>query len=281
MIKDIYKFLSSHYQNLFLDYRVDLKPRYGHGAPPHKQLYEIVNKQREDFKLMLNEVLNYSDYLLKIKDATAEKDNTKPTWNNGYLPGLDIVMLYTLITHLRPAKYVEIGSGNSTKVAYKAKNEHEIPMEIISVDPQPRAEIDTLSQKIIRQPFENTDYSFLFKLQPNDIVFVDNSHRVLPNSDAMVFFMEVLPLLPKGVYVHVHDIYIPYDYPEFMCQRAYSEQYALAAFLLSNPQRYKTISPNYFISEDAELSAILTPLWQNQNLKNVEKHGGSYWILIC
>jgi hypothetical protein len=82
------------------------------------------------------------------------------------------------------------------------------------------------------------------------------------------------------VIVHIHDIYLPYDYPQFMCDRAYSEQYMLAAFVLANPAKYATILPNYYISEDKELSGILAPLWAHPNLEGVERHGGSYWLRI-
>jgi hypothetical protein len=180
----------------------------------------------------------------------------------------------------KPKKYIEIGSGNSTKVAYKAKNEQNLATEIISIDPFPRAEIDHLADRVIRQPFENIDNSFLSELGENDILFVDNSHRILPNSDSMVFFLEVLPRLKKGVIVHVHDIYLPYDYPQFMCDRFYSEQYGLAMYILANPQKFKPILPNYFIYEDKELSQIIEPVWAHNNLAGVEKHGGSFWLQI-
>jgi len=80
--------------------------------------------------------------------------------------------------------------------------------------------------------------------------------------------------------VHVHDIYIPFDYPQFMCDRAYSEQYILAAFLLSNPEKYKPILPNYFISEDEQLNGILSPIWNLDSLQGVEHHGGSFWFEV-
>ena len=96
----------------------------------------------------------------------------------------------------------------------------------------------------------------------------------------MVFYLEILPKLKKGVIVHIHDIYLPYDYPQFMCDRFYSEQYGLAMYLLANPKKYKTILPNYFISEDSELSKSIESFWEHPNLVNVEKHGGSYWLRI-
>ena len=112
------------------------------------------------------------------------------------------------------------------------------------------------------------------------MVFVDNSHRILPNSDSMVFFLEILPKLKKGVIVHIHDIYLPYDYPQFMCNRFYSEQYGLAMYLLANPKKYDTILPNYFIFEDKEISKQIEPIWDHPNLKGVERHGGSFWLRI-
>jgi len=220
------------------------------------------------------------NFIWTIKDAKDEKDSSKPTWNNGFLPVLDIIGIYTMLTEFKPKKYIEIGSGNSTKVAFKAKTEQNLDTEIISIDPMPRAEIDHLANRVIREPFEDIDFDIVDELNENDVLFVDNSHRILPNSDSMVFFLEVLPRLKKGVIVQIHDIYLPYDYPQFMCDRFYSEQYGLAMYLLANPKKYETILPNYFIFEDKELSELISPIWQHDNIQNVEKHGGSYWLNI-
>ncbi len=280
MIKNLYKFLSPKYQTLFSDYKVDMKPRYGHGKPPHKELYSIINANREAYKKFLNHALLYKDKIQEIKGAGADQNVNNPTWNNGFLPGLDIISIYSMLAINKPKKYIEVGSGNSTKVAYKAKKENNLDTEIISIDPMPRAEIDHLADQVIRKPFEEIDYNMIHSLEENDILFIDNSHRILPNSDSMVFYLEILPRLKKGVIVHIHDIYLPYDYPQFMCDRFYSEQYGLAMFLLANSEKYHTILPNYFISEDKELSEILVPLWKHPNLKDVEKHGGSFWLQI-
>ena len=281
MIKQLYRFLSPKFQNLFLDYPVDFKPRYGHGNPPHAALYDIIQANRGNYSRLLAKALDLKEHIWQIKDAKLESDATKPGWNNGFLPGLDIIGIYTMLAEFKPGKYIEIGSGNSTKVAYKAKQDQQLTTEIISIDPMPRAEIDHLANQVIRQPFENIDLNLLYTLGENDILFVDNSHRILPNSDAMVFFMEILPRLKKGVIVHIHDVYLPYDYPQFMCDRFYSEQYGLAFYLLANPKKYETLLPNFFISEDKELAAKIAPIWQHENLKDVEKHGGSYWLRIA
>lgn len=280
MIKQIYRFLNPRFQNLFLEYKVDFRPRYGHGKPPHQALYKIIDANREIYRNLINKSLSHKDKIWTIQDSSKETDSTKPSWNNGFLPGLDIIGIYTLISEFKPKRYIEIGSGNSTKVAYKAKTEQKLVTEIISIDPMPRAEIDNLASRVIREPFENIDINILNELDKDDILFVDNSHRILPNSDSMVFYLEILPRLKKGVIVHIHDIYLPYDYPQFMCDRFYSEQYGLAMYLLADPEKYDTILPNYFIFEDKELSDLISPIWNHDNLKEVEKHGGSYWIRI-
>lgn len=280
MIKDIYRFLNPRFQNLFLEYKVKFQPRYGHGKPPHPGLYEIINANRDEYKSFLDKALELKEFIWKIKGAQNEKSEILPKWNNGFLPGLDIVSIYTMLSVYKPSKYVEIGSGNSTKVAFKAKQEQNLSTQIVSIDPMPRAEIDSLADKVIREPFENINFDMLDDLEENDILFVDNSHRILPNSDSMVFYLEILPRLKKGVIVHIHDVYLPYDYPQFMCDRFYSEQYGLAMYLLANQKKYQTILPNYFIYEDKALSEHISPIWKHENLKNVEKHGGSFWLRI-
>ncbi len=280
MIKNVYHFLSPKFQTLFLEYKVDMKPRYGHGKPAHNELYNIINANRNFYKAFLEKSLLYKDNIQKIKKSGDDSAVNNPVWNNGFLPGLDIIAIYSMLAINKPKKYIEVGSGNSTKVAYKSKKENNLDTEIISIDPKPRAEIDQLADRVIRKPFENVDYKMIFDLEANDILFIDNSHRILPNSDSMVFYLEILPKLKKGVIVHIHDIYLPYDYPQFMCDRFYTEQYGLAMYLLANAEKYKPILPNYFIYKDKGLSKIIAPFRKHTNLDGVEQHGGSFWLKI-
>ena len=280
MLKEIYKFLNPKFQKLFLEYKVNLVPRYGYGKPPHDLLYDIIDSNRKYYYSIIAQALTYKEFIWEIQDFKNERDSSKPTWNNGYLPGLDIIGIYTLIAIFKPNLFLEIGSGNSTKVAYKSIQDQSLTTKIISIDPEPRADIDNLVHNIIRMPFENVNMNIHEILSENDILFIDNSHRFLPNSDSMVFYLEVLPKLKKGVIVHIHDVYLPYDYPHFMCKRFYSEQYGLAMFLLANPKKYEVILPNYFIFEDPQLSNRMLPIWNHPNLLKVERHGGSFWFKI-
>lgn len=281
-IKSAYRFLSPKFQSVHLEYKVMPKPRYGHGKPPHPILNSIIDGGRAEYASLLKGFKKYETALHEIKDSKEESNEDNPTWNNEYLPGLDIVALYSLISEFKPRNYIEVGSGNSTKVARKAIRDNKLSTKILSIDPFPRAQIDQLADEIIRKPFENMDnYKILFdRLGPNDILFIDNSHRLFPNSDVMIFFLEILPFLKKDVIVHVHDIYLPYDYPQFMCDRFYNEQYMLAMALIANPAKYKILLPNYFVSQDNELSGILETFWSHKSLNNVERHGGSFWFKI-
>ena len=280
-LKSLYKFLSPKYQKLFLEYKVNFLPRYGHGRLPHDLLYERINSNRTIYASYLGKFLAEKAKLHMIKTSDKEKSETEPCWNNGFLPGLDIVALYSFIGIFQPKKYIEIGSGNSTKVVRKAIKDNNLLTKIISIDPVPRAQIDMLADEVIRQPLEKLhDLSFTEQLHANDILFVDNSHRCFPNSDVTVCFLEILPKLKPGVIVHIHDIYLPYDYPQFMADRFYSEQYLLACYLLASKDKFKIIMPNYFVSEDKELAEIIAPVWEHPDLKGVEKHGGSFWFIV-
>jgi hypothetical protein len=279
-IKQLYRFISCRHQNIFLDYRVNPKSRSG--LNPHPKLLSLIAAEKETFKKLLISFLEHTPTLQSIKKQSETESKTDPAWNNSFLPGLDMVAIYGMLAHFNPRKYIEIGSGNSTKMARMAILRNNLSTTITSIDPYPRAEIDPLADKIIRQPLEDIDdIAWIYEeLEENDILFIDNSHRSFSNSDVTVCFLEILPYLKKGVVVHIHDIYLPYDYPDFMAERFYNEQYMLAGMVLSNPTRYQPLLPNYFISQNTELNKILTPLWNHPALTGVEQHGGSFWMKI-
>jgi hypothetical protein len=280
MIKNLYRFLNPKYQKIFLEHKVNPAPRYGYGKPPHPELYEIVDSGRGSYQKFIEQILPLRSSMWEIKDSESETHENEPVWNNKFLPGLDIITLYSMVTIFTPSKYVEVGSGNSTRVALKAKHDFSTKTEIISIDPSPARSLEGIADEIYREHLENFQISLPDLLSEGDILYMDGSHRVFPNSDCMTFFLEVLPRLKNGVIVHLHDIYIPYDYPQFMCDRFYNEQYSLAVWLMGNQNRFEIMMPNYFISMDNELSGLLSPVWDHPNLRKAERHGGSFWFRI-
>lgn len=278
-LKKIYRFIHPRFQSLHLEYKTKLAPRYV--DVPHDLLDQIIRKNQKEYSAWISKILLHKNVFEKWKvQNKSDKQSLQPTWDNGFFPALDMMALYTIVADKRPNKIIEIGSGNSTKVIAAAINENHIDTHLTSIDPKPRAYIDDISDSIIREPLENIDLNEIKNLSAGDILFIDNSHRILPNSDATVVFMDILPYLKPGVVVHIHDIYLPFDYPQFMCDRFYSEQYSLATMILSNFSRYHTIFPAYFIYKNPRLHDILKDVWTIPSLRHSEKHGGSYWIVI-
>lgn len=272
-------------QIIKLEYPVNPDYRYGYDKPPHVQLYNIINEKRNEFKELLLKFLKYKKDLLQIRvNESSIIDNMKkePYWDNKYMSGLlDTISLYSFIRIYKPAKYMEIGSGNSTKFAYKAIRDGNLKTRITSIDPYPRAEIDEICNEVYRQPVEELDLEVFNQLESGDILFVDNSHRCFTNSDVTVFFLEILPKLKKGVIVGIHDIYLPYDYPDVWRDRFYSEQYLLACYILSGCTMFDIMLSNSLVTEDDELIVTLDSIWNDmEKLGLPNKRGSCIWLKI-
>ena len=191
---------------------------------------------------------------------------------------MDTIALYGFVATEKPALYVEVGSGYSTKVVRRAITDHQLPTKLVSIDPHPRAQIDKLCNEVIRQPLESCDLSVLRDLNAGDVFFMDGSHRSFMNSDVTVFFLEILPRLKPGVLVHIHDIYLPLDYMPDRAHWYYSEQYLLAASLLAGHAGYTVVLPNNYIRITPRLADVLTPFLNLPTLAGVSHDGCSFWL---
>jgi len=280
-LKKIWYSLFGKDRTVLLDYPVHPKRLYREDInKPHGKLNDLIEENRGTYIRFIDRVRAYERFILEIESDSPPDNSVLPHWTNGYFPGLDIIMLYTLIAEVKPKRYVEIGSGTSTRVVYKSRKDNQLGFTITSIDPHPRLSVLNVADAIKETELQRVPLDFFSTLEDGDILFFDGTHTLYPNSDVMWFFLEVLPILKKGVYVHVHDVYWPFDYPEFMCERYYNEQYILAACLLNAPQRYEIIFPNYFVYTRKDLHDRLDFLWGHERLKNVETHGGSFWIRI-
>lgn len=252
--------------------------RFGWGKPAHRRLYDTINARRSDYASLLSQFVNMKEKLAAIELHAGEQD-PRPRWLNPWFPGLDAVALYGLIAIAKPQRIIEIGSGNSTKFARQAIRDQQLATELVSIDPAPRAEVDALCNRLIRQGAENVDVSIYRELQAGDILFVDSSHRSFMNSDVTVIFLEVLPELNSGVLVQFHDIFLPFDYPDSWSGRLYNEQYMLAAYLLGGGNGCEIVFPSAFVEQDEQLAAMLNPLWEAApHMQSVPRNGASFWL---
>jgi predicted O-methyltransferase YrrM len=156
---------------------------------------------------------------------------------NDWFGPVDAELLYSMVRSSRPRKIVEVGSGFSTRLIRMAIGHEKLQTRLTSIDPEPRIDIEKHADECIRKPVEDLDAPTIAdSLDANDILFIDSSHLVRTGGDIPFLFLEVLPRLKQGVYVHIHDIFIPFDYPEGWVQegRDWTEQYLVQSFLAYN-----------------------------------------------
>lgn len=265
---------------IYVDYPPNPLPRYGYGKPPHPQLFEAIDRNRAEYEDLIKSLLAYAEQfaLIPLRENTSEPAD--PFWANTWFPPLDAMALYSILCSNNPKRYIEIGSGNSTMFCRRAIDDQNLRTRLTSIDPHPRAEIDVICDEVIRSPLEDVDLGIFNTLEQGDILFVDGSHRVFMNSDVTVVFLDILPNLKTGVFVHFHDIFLPFDYPEETIESFYSEQYLLAVYLLCGT--IDIVLPNAFISQDEELSGILSSLLKTllKNSPEVILGGNSFWIKV-
>jgi hypothetical protein len=187
-------------------------------------------------------------------------NSERPYWLNGFFNGDDARVLVSMLRFLKPRRYIEIGSGNSTKFARWAIRQWDLRTQITSIDPAPRAEIDSLSNEVIRRSVLDVDLSLFDSCEAGDILFHDGSHITFNGTDTVTLFLEILPRLKKGVMVHIHDINLPWEYVESFDNRGYSEQYILAAALLFS-QDWEIVFPNTYLARTGRIEYGGTSFW--------------------
>jgi hypothetical protein len=256
------------------------EPRWGFDKPPHPQLYAILDQRREQYGELLRKFLPFKEHFLAISKDENRTHALEPHLSNPWLPVLDSLALYCLLGFYRPSTYLEVGSGNSTLFARRSIRDNALATKIVSIDPEPRAEIDQTCDELLRKPVEVFDPLYFDRLGRGDFLFIDNSHRCFMNSDATAVFLDIIPRLAPGVVVQVHDIWLPNDYPKAWADRYYSEQYLLAAYLLAGCQRFDVLLPNAFITLDKPLMCILDPILTDRRMEGVKRGGGSFWFVM-
>ena len=193
-------------------------------------------------QLELLEKFHYQNELANIPFEKTS-DSLSFYYNNpSFRPG-DAEYLYCIVRHFRPSKIIEIGSGYSTLLIEKAIHEtrlHEPEYRVkhVCIEPYEMPWLEKTGVRVIRQLVEDLETDLFKSLGENDILFIDSSHMTRPQGDVLFEFLQILPVLNKGVLIHVHDIYSPKDYPKELLVddvMFWNEQYILESFLSCNP----------------------------------------------
>ncbi|MCL4789406.1 MAG: class I SAM-dependent methyltransferase [Verrucomicrobia bacterium] len=170
--------------------------------------------------------------------------------DNGYFLSPDVEILYTMVRTYRPHRIVEIGCGNSTKIIRQAIKDSNHHCEHVAIDPQPRLEISRLVDVMIQRPIEYADAVGRVKsLGVGDVLFIDTSHEVKPANDVAYIYGHLLDSVRAGVIVHIHDIFLPYEYPRSWVMELglkWGEQYIVHAMLM-NPANWEVLWPGHYL----------------------------------
>ncbi len=203
-------------------------------------------------------------------------------YDNTTFRAVDAEVLYCLIRQLRPKKIIEIGSGYSTLISAQAleKNKEEgSPGELIAIEPYPnqvlRDGFPGLTE-LRAQKLQEVDSSEFTSLGPNDILFMDSTHVLKLGSDVQYEYLQILPRLNPGVFVHVHDIFLPREYPRdwvMKAHRFWNEQYLLQPFLSFNSSFQVVWAGFYMHLHEPEAVAAAFPAYDPKKASP-----GSFWI---
>ncbi len=222
-------------KGFFIPYRyaADLPPAAARrGYPASEALLDACTPTIESW---LETMESYADGLLAIGD---DAPAPAPRWYQDWFPRLDGAMAYTMARHHAPRRIVEIGSGHSTRFFARAVKDGALSTRILAIDPAPRAVLDGLSAVTLdRRTVQAAGLSPFEGLAAGDILAIDSSHILMPGSDVDLLLNTVLPILPAGVIVHFHDIFLPDAYPAEWDWRGYNEQLGVAALLTGGAWR--------------------------------------------
>ncbi len=180
------------------------------------------------------QVLAWADALDADLNRIGAASAPNPFWTQSWFPRLDAAVAYTLVRRLRPARIVEIGAGHSTRFLARAVRDGGLETRMTAIDPAPRADLTGLPVELLRCPAQEAGDEVFAGLGPGDFLAIDSSHVLMPGSDVDLLLGRVLPGLAPGVLVHLHDIFLPDDYPAAWDWRGYNEQLGVLPLILGD-----------------------------------------------
>lgn len=236
--------------------------------PPYPEFDHYFTRYLEEMRLFAAAIRRQDD---QFKASLALSEG--PDWGSSWLTPLDCATIYTAVAHFRPARIIEIGSGNSTHFLAQAVKDHHLDTRLTCIDPEPRIAISGLELGFERRALREDDCDLTDSLGANDILFVDSSHLLQEGYDLDIIFNRIVPRLQQGVIVHVHDIFLPDPYPVAWKGRHYNEQNMLGGWLLSGA--FEAVFASHFVH--TRHSAMLAGL--SGAIPEISTtDGGSLWL---
>lgn len=169
-------------------------------------------------------------------------------WNNAVFSSSDAMAYYAFLRKFKPDNVVEIGSGFSTLVAREALIKNGSG-KLTCIEPFPRPflkRLDGISLETITAQEVTADYlNDIF--DDGDVLFIDSTHTVKTGSDCLHIYLRLLPKITKKIYIHIHDIFLPFGLPKkwlLDLQIHWTEQYLLLAWILFGSAYHEHFNPD-------------------------------------
>lgn len=209
----------------FMPYRyaADAGRRISEGYPALTPYFAAA---ADRFTTVIESIDDFADPLLDLDGPPPE-----PRWTQDWFPGLDGAAMYAIIRSRRPDRIVEIGSGHSTRFMARAIRDGGFPCSLTAIDPAPRADIAALEIAFVKSPLQKAPMEAFAAMSAGDVLSIDSSHIAVAGSDVDILINRVLPDLPTGALIQIHDMFLPDAYPEAWTWREYNEQ-SIAAPLI-------------------------------------------------
>ncbi|HEY0354060.1 MAG TPA: class I SAM-dependent methyltransferase [Enterovirga sp.] len=202
--------------------------RYAGAVQPadYPALEPLFSAAEPAFKTVLARIEEFGPDLEHIRDGSGPA-----RFDQHWFPRLDAAAAYAMVRAGTPRRIVEIGSGHSTRFLARGAADGGLATEIVAIDPAPRASLAELGVRHDVNLLSDADPALFTALRSGDILFVDSSHVAMPGTDVDRIVNDLLPRLPAGLLVHIHDVLLPDGYPADWAWRGYNEQSLVGALI--------------------------------------------------
>ena len=276
-------------------YKISLKSRYpaGHFYSPIVDWDEVRGKEnlwknKEPTELnginlnekkQIEQVHQFQEYYSDIPWSSDAREGLIYYFDNIYYSYTDGIFLYSMIRHHKPNRIVEIGSGFSSALMADTNElfcNNKIHLTFIEPFPMRLKNLlkkkDSKNISILKKKVQDVPIKIFEDLRPGDFLFIDSSHVSKTGSDVNYVLFDILPQIRRGVFIHFHDIFYPFEYPKQWVHegRNWNEIYLLRAFLTSNPDYQILLFSSY-------LHAYHKTIFENMPLC-YQNRGGNLWL---
>lgn len=233
----------------------------------------------------------FEEYYAEMPFGDSKQSGLRYYLDNSYYSYADGIFLYSMMRHIKPRRVIEVGSGFSSALMLDV-NEcfYNNSIELTFIEPHPERlnslinDADTKNVRLLENKLEETPVSIFQNLTKNDILFIDSSHVSKAGSDVNALIFDILPVIASGVYIHIHDIFYPFEYPKNWIYKgvSWNEAYILRAFLQFNPKFEIILFTSYLVEHHKDKISDRLPLALRSEKNNPslidDAPGASLWI---